>query len=192
MSEIFEEYEAILVEKGIVKEAQKEPNKPNPRYDSLDLEAIEKLYGVKPNGEEDHIVEIAHPDPVVVAPAYDRINGLVENLLERQDIIAAIALRPNDGKLVQRRYVVAHDDLLNELLKTAFMLDKKGRDDLMKLADDCAGRLLKKKLVKIAYSWTDIGEALGVAGGAAAAVAILGTGPAGWIVGAGILGVAAL
>jgi hypothetical protein len=154
MSEIFEEYAKIALERGLIKEAQNESKKPNPRYDSVDLEAMEMLYGIKPNDEEDHIVEQAHPESVVVAPAYDRANGLVENLLERQDIMTGIALKPNDGKLVQRRYVVAHNDLVNELLKTAFMLDKKGQEDLMKLADNCSGRLNKEaEINKTAWAW---------------------------------------
>ena len=191
MSEIFEEFEAILMDKGLIKKAEAS-KKPNPRYDSLDLEAIEMLYGVKPNDEEDHIIEQAHPESVIVAPAYDRINGLVENLLERQNIMVGIVTKPNNGKLVQRRYVLAHDDLLNELLKTAFMLDKKGQDDLMKLADNCAERLVKKKLIKTAFSLTDILEAVGVVGGAGALVAILGGGPGAWALGAGVLGIAVL
>jgi len=150
-SEVFGEYARIALEKGLIKkDAQDASKKPNPRYDSLDLEAIEMLYGIKPNEEDEkHIVERAHPEPVVVAPAYDRLNGLVENQLERQDIMTGIALKPNDGKLVQRRYVVAHDELLNELLKSAFLLDKKGEDELMKLADSCAGRLVKIAILPV-------------------------------------------
>lgn len=202
MSEIFDEYARIATEQGLVKKAKDEPKKSNPRYDSLDLEAIEMLYGIKPNGDEKHIVERAHPDSVVVAPAYDRVNGLVENLLERQDIMVGIARKPNDGKSVQRRYVVAHDELLNEVLKTAFLLDKKGENDLMKLADTCAARL-SDDLVKTAWSWSDFGEALGVGGvavgagaltswlGAGAAVA-LGLTPVGWGVAAGTIAAAVL
>lgn len=164
-SEIFNDYAKIALEQGLIKEAQ-EKDSSNSRYSAVDLEAIEMLYGVKPNGDEEHIVEQAHPNPTIVAPAYDRINGLVENLLERQDVMADIALKPNDGKHTNERYVKAHNDLLNELLKTAFLLDKKGEDDLMSLADSCADRLTKNA--------NPIGLAGGIAIAGVAAWAIFG------------------
>ena len=149
MSDIFNEYAKIAIDQGLIKKAQKKNNTKSTKskYDSVDLDAVQMLYGIKPNDEQEHIVEQAHPNSVVIAPAYDRANGLVENLLERQNIMVDIALKPNDGKHVQRSYVVAHNKLLNEVIKTAFMLDKKGESDLMKLADSCAGRLKEAQLV---------------------------------------------
>lgn len=137
-SEIFDEYAKVALDKGLIKEAQEETEKTNPRYDSLTIEDIRSLYGVEPDGEQDHIVEQAHPDSVYVSPAYDRANGLVENLLERQDLIHHIVTKPNHGKHIQERYVKAHQDLIKELTKTAFMLDRDNQEDLMKIADDCA------------------------------------------------------
>jgi hypothetical protein len=146
MSDIFEEYAKIAVAQGIVKEAsleKKAEEETNPRYDSLDLDAIAMLYGVKPNGDEKHIVEQAHPEPVVVAPAYDRVNGLVENLLERQDVMHYIATKPNHGKHIQERYVKAHQELVNEVIKAAFVLDRDDEHELMAFADNCTERLTK-------------------------------------------------
>jgi hypothetical protein len=210
MSEIFDEYARIALEQGLITEAKAESKKPNPRYDSLDLEAIEMLYGVKPNDKEDDsksgfmsTLEKAHPEPVIVAPSYDKLNGLVENLIERQNVMVGIALKPNDGKLVQRRYVTAHNELLNELLKTAFMLDKKGEDDLMKLADSCSQRIVNENFIKEAWSWGDLWSGLGIgvaavapiiatiAGTAGTGAALLG-GPVGWGIGAGVLLVTSL
>lgn len=144
MSDILNEYAKIAIAKGLISEAKAKEEKTNPRYDSLDLEAIEMLYGVKPNGEEKHIVEQAHPEPVIVSPAYDRVNGLVENLLERQDVMHYIATKPNHGKHIQERYVKAHNELLNEVIKTAFVLDRDEHGELMQLADSCSERLVKK------------------------------------------------
>lgn len=141
MSDVFDEYARIMANKGLletVKTAQtKEPSRPR----GVDPEAIELLYHVKPNGEQPHIMEQAHPEPAVVAPAYDRFNGLVENHLERQDMMQYIALKPNDGKLTQRRYIKANQELLETVIKNAFILDRRKENDLMTLADSCAERL---------------------------------------------------
>lgn len=147
MSEIFKEYAKLAVERGLIKEAKKEPEKPKSKYDSVDLEAVQMLYGIKVDDEEKSVLERAHPDPVIMAPSYDRANGLVENLLERHDIMTQIALKPTDGKLTHKRYVKASQELVNELLKSAFVLDGKGEEDLMKLADSCADKLVKEAWV---------------------------------------------
>jgi hypothetical protein len=151
MSDIFNSYAEIMADKGLVKIAQKD-KEPKTRPQGIDLEAIEMLYGVKPNGDEDHIVEQAHPEPVVVAPAYDRFNGLVENVIERQNMMAEIALKPNDGKLTHHRYIKANDELLNEVLKTAFLLDSRGHEDLMRLSDSCADRITKEAITGLAIA----------------------------------------
>lgn len=142
-SEIFENYAKIALEQGLISEAEEETN---PRYDSQDMSTIEALYGVQPNGKDDDILDKAHPEPVVVAPAYDRVNGLVENLKERHDIMCGIARKPNDGKLTQHRYVAANEDLLNQLTRIGFVLDNAEQSDLMKLADSCSEKLVKEAL----------------------------------------------
>lgn len=146
-SEIFDNYAKIALEQGLISEAE---DKTNPRYDSQDLSAIEILYGVKPNGkDEKHIMEQAHPESVVVAPAHDKVNGLVENELERQDIMVGIARKPNTGNLGAKRYVQAKEELLNEVIKVGFLLDRNNQDDLMAFADDCADRLVKEALAPL-------------------------------------------
>jgi len=149
MSDIFDEYAKIAIEQGLIKKAEDVTKQTNPRFDSLDLEAIEMLYGVKPNGKDDdiHIVEQAHLKSVVVSPSYDRVNGLVENILERQDIMHFIATKPTHGKLIQERYVKAHQELLDEVIKVAFILDRDDEQNLMSFADNCAERLTKKGFV---------------------------------------------
>jgi hypothetical protein len=144
-SEIFDEYARIALDKGLIKEAAEEET--NPRYDSHDLSAIQMLYDVKPNGEDDDILDKAHPEPVVIAPSYDRFNGLVEDLKQQHDMMCYIALKPNDGKLTHHRYVKANSDLVDELTRIAFLLDKNGQEDLMCLADNCTSSLVKSGTV---------------------------------------------
>ena len=143
MSDIFNDYAKIAIEQGLIKEASEVSDETNQRFDSLNNDDIKALYGVKPNGEEEHILDQAHPESVVVSPAYDKMNGLVENLFVRQEIMAWIATKPNDGKHTNERYVKASQDLTMALLNTAFMLDKTNKKSLMKLADSCADRLTK-------------------------------------------------
>jgi len=149
MSDIFNDFAKIAIEQGlidttVVKTAEEETN---PRHDSLTLDDIKALYGIKPEGASDkHIVEQAHPEPVIIAPSYDKLNGLVENVLERQNVMQWIATKPTDGKHTQERYVKASRDLSLALLDAAYTLDHKGETGLMKLADDCAEGIVKKAL----------------------------------------------
>ena len=147
-SEIFELYTEIAKEQGLIdtSNVKKAYDEETSRYE---ISTVEALYGVQPNGEEEHIMEQAHPNPAIVAPAYDRVNGLVENNLERQNIICDIVSKPNDGLLVQRRYVHAKNDLMIELIKSAFLLDRNDEYEMMKLADDCASKLARVKSNKI-------------------------------------------
>lgn len=150
MSDIFNEYAKKAIEQGLVKEASEVSDETNQRFDSLSDDDIRSLYDVRPNGEEEkHILDQAHPESVVVAPSYDRMNGLVENLFERQDIMAWIATKPNDGKLTQKRYVKASQDLTMALLNTAFLLDRTGDTELMRLADSCASRMTKEAIAPL-------------------------------------------
>ena len=67
------------------------------------------LYEVKPKASDDmtyknNIMEIAHPNSLVIAPAYDKINGLVENNIERQNILLNIVNKETNGLLTQHKY----------------------------------------------------------------------------------------
>ncbi len=146
-TEIFDAYAKLAKDQGLI---TKTAESNNPRYDSQDLSALEMLYGVKPNGkDEKHIMEQAHPDPMIIAPAYDRINGLVENELERQNMSVFIATKPTSGSLTGQRYVKAHQELTNEVIKLGFFLDKNNEEELMSLADSCTEVLTKEAFVWI-------------------------------------------
>ena len=126
-SEIFDEYSKIALKEGFITESEeKADNSGEKSY----RETIQLLYDVKPNGkDEKHILDQAHAEsPVIIAPAYDRVNGLVENLFERQDIMVGIALKRNNGNLTQHRY--AKKELTDELIRIGFEMDNKDIDDL--------------------------------------------------------------
>jgi hypothetical protein len=150
-SEIFDGFIKIAQEKGMISKDSDESKKKlerTQRADSLSISDIEALYGVKPdlpkNMEyERNIIENAHPNSVVVSPSYDKLNGLVENNNERQDIILHILNKTPDGLLTQRKY--AEQELINTLISAANDLDNKNKDDLRKLADACLMQVCLKK-----------------------------------------------
>lgn len=91
----------------------------NPRWDSQTDEIIKSLIRTKPEmakGMEykNNILEIAHKDKVVVLDTYDKLNGLVENNIERQNILLNIIMRAPRGQVVHEKYA----DLKKSLEKT--------------------------------------------------------------------------
>jgi len=157
-SEIFDNFIKIAEEKGMVSsdsEKSKKELEKNLRADSLSADDIAKLYNTKPNTPKDmeykkNIMEIAHPKPVVVAPAYDKVNGLVENNIERQNIMINIVNKSNDAIVNHKKY--AEKELLLSLVRVANDLDNQNKTELYSLADTCLVQLSdKKKLVKEAF-----------------------------------------
>lgn len=143
-SEIFDNFVKIAQDKGLIAKSSPEENKADlektHRADSLSIEDIAHLYGVKPDAPADakyehNIMERAHPDPVVIAPSYDKINGLIENNNERQNILLNIVNKTNDGQLLQRK--LAKRNLLLSLVRVGNEMDNRGHDELRSLADVC-------------------------------------------------------
>src|SRR5271166_4104687 len=143
-SEIFESFVKIAQQKGLISDAEhaehteKDFSETNPRMDSLSIEQISKLYNTKPAQPKDmeyqrNIIEDAHPEMVVISPSYDKLNGLVENENEGQNIRIHISLKEPDGHLTQRKY--AEKELIMALVRTANDLDNRNQDQLCKLAD---------------------------------------------------------
>ena len=172
-SEVFANFVKIAKEKGLVPEKEQEhteKNTKNPRWDSLDISAIEALYGVKPDlpkgmEYEHNIMEDAHPNSVVVSPAYDRLNGLVENNIERQNILMHILYKqPEIGTLNQFRYPqkpkllwqtadptkLAQKDLMLALVRIGNDMDNQDRNELRILADTCLGQIHKEAVGPLA------------------------------------------
>jgi hypothetical protein len=140
-SKIFEAYAKIAEESGLVSNA----DYASARIGSDDISTIELLYGVKPNGKDDKpIMEKAHPGTAVVSRSYDAMDGVVETEQQRQNITTHIALKTPDGNPIHRRYVAAHAELMKAVVRAGFKMDHEGQNDLMKLADSCAGKLEKK------------------------------------------------
>jgi hypothetical protein len=166
-SEIFDNFIKIAQDKGMISEdapekAKKTLSKTH-RADSLDISAIEALYGVKPNTPKDmeykkNIIEDAHPNSVVISPAYDKLNGLVENDQERQNIILNIVNKPVNGHLTQHKY--AEKELLMSLVRLGNTLDLQKKDKLRVLADACLSQVAEKKsLEKRGFAWIIAGIA---------------------------------
>lgn len=142
-SEIFDNYLKITLENGLSKQAQKKPAK----NESSDASTIEALYGIKPNTDKtmeykNNIMEIAHPNTVILAPSYDKINGLLENNIERQRIMLNIVTKMPNGHLTAKKY--AESELVHSLVRVANEMDNKDIDSLRILADTCAAQLTKK------------------------------------------------
>ena len=134
-SYIFEEYARIAKERGLIRTAE------DPRKGSDDKKTIENIYHVLPNGEEKHIMEQAHPESVVIAPSHDKVNGLVENNIERHNIMVGIINKSPQAKLTSHKYASAYKDLNNELVRLGFFLENKKEDSLMELSDNCMAKL---------------------------------------------------
>lgn len=173
-SEIFESFVKIAQEKGLISEGEhaehteKSFSETNPRHDSLSIEQIGKLYGVKPDKPKDmeykkNIMEDAHPDRVVLSPSHDKLNGLVENEIDGQNIRIHIVLKEPDGHLTQRKY--ARKQLLLSLVRIGNELDNRGNDELRKLADACLQQTAaadEKQMIKVAWVWIAVGIAAAV------------------------------
>lgn len=149
-SEIFDSFVKIAQEKGMISNDSSDSKKKleeTGRADSLDADAIAMLYGNKPDPSkgmeyERNIMEVAHPNSVVVSPSYDKLNGLVENDMERQNILLHIVNKTPDGLSTQRKY--AEQQLTLALVRAANHLDNSNQDRLRVLADSCLLQLAGK------------------------------------------------
>lgn len=172
-SDIFESFVKIAQEKGLISNAdhaehtERDFSETNPRMDSLTIEQIGKLYGNKsPSPKEmeykNNIMEIAHPTPLVISPSHDKLNGLIENEIEGQNIRIHISLKEPDGHLTQRKY--AEKQLIMSLVRVANDLDNRNQEELRKLADTCLLQASsKKKLTKVGFPFVIAGIAAAVA-----------------------------
>ncbi len=153
-SDIFERYAEIALKEGLITNAEKESsehkkykNESHPRAGSDDISTIEALYGLKPKDieYEYNIIEQAHPHPVVVAPSYDKLNGLVENGNERQSIIVDIVLKNPTSFGGHNQHKYAKQELLKQLVRIANDMDNKNQEDLRVLADNCLDKMSGKE-----------------------------------------------
>jgi len=151
-SEIFDSFVKIAQEKGMISNDSNDSKKKleqTGRADSLDAKTIASLYNVKPNTPKDmsyekNIMEIAHKNPAVVSPSYDKLNGLVESESERQNILLRLVNKTPDGLSTQRKY--AEKDLTLTLVRLANDFDNTNKDNLRVLADSCLMKLTNYKV----------------------------------------------
>lgn len=130
------------------------------RAGSDDISTIEALYGVKPDSDikyDNNIMEAAHPNSVVVSPSYDKLNGLVESNIERQNILLHIVNKPVNGLSTQHKY--AEKELLLSLVRIGNDLDNQRQEELRALADTCLEQLASKKKLK-KQAWVAVGLAV--------------------------------
>lgn len=149
-SEIFNNYIKLAIDAGLVSEDEFQKTAEKKQYGVSELSNAEVLYGHKlgPNFDKS-IIEFAHPETAVIAPAYDAMNSIVENEHQRQDISTYVALKTPGGNLTQHRYVKALDELKQSLIRTGFAMDSVNELELMKAADKSAERIasLEKKAI---------------------------------------------
>lgn len=142
-SDVFEEYAKIALEKGLISNAEDE-EKPSPKKtEKKELSTSEIFYGVSDKSNLE-LMQEAHPKTIVMGPAYDKFNGVVENLQQRSNMMQFIALKNPQILQTNTRYIKAHQDLVNETIKLGFYLDNKNQESLMKLADACTEQLSKE------------------------------------------------
>jgi hypothetical protein len=171
-SDVFEAYTKIAQEQGLISEdkpaehTEKSFHETNPRHDSLSIEQIGKLYNTKPPSPKEmtykrNIIEEAHPDTLVISPSYDKLNGLIENENQGQDIRIHISLKEPDGHLTQRKY--AEKQLLLSLVRVGNELDNDDQEELAKIADVCLSQAAGRRFRKVAFWPVVIGIAACVA-----------------------------
>lgn len=157
---VSDEFVKIAMEKGLVKSAQEKESKElkeyknsaYPRVGSDTKEVIEALYGVKPDMDksmkyEYNIVEDAHPNQVVLTNSYDKLNSLIENVNERNQILINIMNKKPTGNHTNHKY--AESELTLALVRVANDMDNHNNDELRILADTCIAQLeeIQKKAI---------------------------------------------
>ena len=135
----------------IAEENSKKVLENNPRVDSLSAKEIAKLYNVKPEQSpdqkyENNMFEAAHPEPVVLFNAYDKLNGLIENNIERQNILLRILNKPTNGNITGHKYA---SNLATTLVKISNTL-KQDNANIARVSDFCLTTIEKKALGPVA------------------------------------------
>ena len=154
MSDIFNEYAKIAIAKELVSEDAKNALEKNPRVSSQNTAIIEELYNVKPTPAkgmkyERNIIEIAHPNAVIIAPSYDKVNGLVENENERQDITINQLMKGNSGQT--NNYKLAANELAKNLVRVSNGFKDIGDEKSVNLASACLSQLKKEAIAPLVY-----------------------------------------
>lgn len=163
-SDVLDNFFKIAQDNGLIDDYSSKKSKKklesNPRADSLSEKDISNLYNVKPNtpngnSYKKNIIEDAHPSSVIISPSYDRLNGLVENENERQNITLHILNKTPHGHLTNHKY--AKKELVLSLVRIANSLDNCDNEKLRILADTCLMQMNDKTLRKEAITFLGVG-----------------------------------
>lgn len=182
-SEIWNNYEELMLKNALENnespEIKKYKKDSKPRVSS-DKEGTTQ-YNTKPESAKGmeykiNIIELAHPKPVIIAPSYDAINGLVENENERANIIRQRIINsplPSGSIILQK--LAAHKELSMNLIRIANDADNQGMEEIRQLADDCLAELQKEAGVWddfMDWAKSKLSDVGGVAGAAAAGAGV--------------------
>lgn len=138
-SEIFDLYAEIALKDLPEEDLQKFASEEDPsKKTKEEISVIEALYGIKAVDDAKSLFDQAHPETAVVAPAYDRFNGVVENERERQDMTIKQVMKNPGGAHTNKRLLTARQALIDELVRVGHMMDHLDEESLMKKADTFA------------------------------------------------------
>jgi hypothetical protein len=152
----FEEFYKIAAEKDLIDSRESRTKKNNPaEYSKEYIDTIKMLYNIDPTESKGKsITQQAHPEMCIISPAYDKTWGVIENGEEAQALSTAIVFRETNPTTNIRR--IAEQELLEELIKAATVLEVQGNKKLTKLADACSQKIsndLEESLKKQAWAW---------------------------------------
>lgn len=153
-SEVFEEFVKIAQEKNSADSDRKKLENTR-RHSSEEVKKLEELYNIKPeqlDGNYDNMVDRAHPETIVLSPAYDKPNGIIENLNERHSLIKEVIQKAPRGQHTNRR-VHAHNELSLNLIRLGNDLDSSNKQELADLADACLNQMITKKAWLAIIPW---------------------------------------
>lgn len=181
-------------EEILIKFAQSYSEKNSSPKDIQDLYDIPKKYNDKEFKK--NLVEVAHPEPAVLFQAYDKMNGLIENVNERQNIISNILDKKTEDGERTKKY--ATQLLTLNLIKIANDADTANISDIRILADHCISQLTNVNLSSTASKDSfmdaakgylsdaeDVGKGVGTGAVIGGLIGLLG-GPGGALLGAQI------
>jgi hypothetical protein len=157
--DFFDNFVKFAEENKQLAEKAKKTLEKTQRADSLDIKLIESLYNTQ-NDQFKELIDSSHKDSAVLFQSYDRLNGLIENNQERQNIILNILNKAPTGQLFTPKY--AKDQLILSLVRLGNALDVNHQEDLRNLTDTCLMQLTNETLNKKAAAPLAAGLAVGV------------------------------
>lgn len=163
-SEIWEAYAKKCIDEGLIsKTAEKKEEEENPSNAEL-------LYGIHFHGKP--ILEEAHPEqPAIIMETHDPVNSFMRGTDEAHNILMNIVQKNPTGSLTRIKYINAYNDLLNELVKVSFEMDRMKEYGIMVKSDNCLESVVKEAAAP--GVWAGIAGLFGGTAAAATGVGLL-------------------